>query len=135
MDAGQTRQQFWGSIHPQKKTFSLGSKHYFWIKKEVLTKQNTQTHTHTRAPIPRSHTDASRITQCCIYTTSLRVQAIYTTHGKRLKTWFSQKVKNLIQWLSYAGSSWSSSGRTLRHTVSPPTNLAVFPTRSSSWEY
>ena len=78
------------ALYVLKKTFSLGSKHYFWIKKKCWPNRahkhtHTHTHTHTRAPIPHSHTDASQITQCCTYTTSLHVQAIYITHGKRSK--------------------------------------------------
>jgi len=78
-----------------KALYILKKKHFHWALNIISeskrsadqtghTHTHKNTHTHTRAPIPHLHTDASQITQWCTYTTSLHVQAIYMTHGKRL---------------------------------------------------
>jgi len=48
------------ALYILKKTFSLGSYTLFLNRKEVLTKQDTQTHTHVVQS--HTHTDASQIT-------------------------------------------------------------------------
>ena len=76
--------------------YTTSKKHFHWALNIISESKrsadqtghtNTHIHTHTHTHTCSNPTLAHRwqITQCCTYTRSLHVQAIYTTHGKKLK--------------------------------------------------